>query len=61
MAKAARKLSASIELAKVKPLEATFELPVKIDPDSIPPEEKVRIQSEHQKQSLRENSTYELT
>ena len=52
MAKAARKLSASIELAKVKPLEATFELPVKIDPDSIPPEEKVRILIEANKSAV---------
>jgi TldD protein len=43
MAKAAGKLSTSIALAKVKPIEATYELPVKIDPDDIPPDEKIRV------------------
>jgi hypothetical protein len=42
MAKAARKLIASTRLAKVKPVEATFELPVKIDPDNIPLDVKVK-------------------
>jgi len=42
MAKAARKLTASTRLAKVKPVEATFKLPIKIDPDNIPPDVKVK-------------------
>jgi TldD protein len=43
LAKASRKLSANIELAKVKPAEAKVELPIKTDPDDIPPDIKVKL------------------
>jgi TldD protein len=43
LAKAAKKLSASVRLAAVKPVEATVKLPVKTDPDDIPPDVKVKV------------------
>lgn len=43
LAKASRKLSASVRLATVKPVEATVELPVKTDPEDIPPDVKVKL------------------
>lgn len=43
LAKASRKLSANTELAKVKPAEAKVELPIKTDPDDIPPDVKVKM------------------
>lgn len=52
MAKAARKLSTQTQLAKVKPIEASFELPVKMDPDDVPPDAKVKILLEANKSAL---------
>ena len=43
LAKASRKLSANTELAKVRAVEKEVQLPVKIDPDDIPPDTKVKL------------------
>ncbi len=43
MAKAAKKWSTSIRLAKVKPVEATVEIPVKTDPDDVPTDTKIKV------------------
>jgi len=43
LAKAAKKLSTTIDLTKVKPIEATVELPVRTDPDEVPPESKIKV------------------
>jgi len=52
MAKAARKLSTSISLAKVKPLEATFKLSIKTDPDDVAPDVKVKLLLEANKSAI---------
>jgi len=43
LAKASKKLSANTELAKVKAVEKEVQLSVKIDPDDIPPDTKVKL------------------
>jgi TldD protein len=52
MAKAAKKFSTSIQLAKVKPVEASVELPVKTNPDNVPPDVKVKVLLEANKAAV---------
>ncbi len=52
LAKASRKFSTSIQLAKVKPVEATMELPVKTDPDDVPPDVKIKVLLEANKSAV---------
>jgi TldD protein len=52
MAKAAGTLSASTKLAKVKPVETTVELPVKMDPDDVPPDVKIKLLLEANKSAV---------
>jgi len=52
MAKAAKKLSTSIQLAKVKPVEASVEVPVKRNPDDVPPDVKVKVVLEANKAAV---------
>jgi TldD protein len=43
MAKATRKLSGPVQLAKVKPVQSTVTVPVARDPDDVPPQVKVKL------------------
>lgn len=52
MAKATRKLSTPIQLAKVKPVESTVEIPVRTNPDDVPPDVKIKLLLEANKAGL---------
>lgn len=52
MAKATRKLSTPIQLAKIKPMESTVKIPVRSDPDNVPPDAKVKLLLEANKAAL---------
>ena len=43
MAKATRKSSTPVQLAKIKPMKSTVKIPVKRDPDNVPPDTKVKL------------------
>jgi TldD protein len=43
MAKATRKLSTLVQLAKIKPMKSTVKIPVRSDPDNVPPDAKVKL------------------
>ncbi|MGA2972793.1 MAG: TldD/PmbA family protein [Candidatus Bathyarchaeia archaeon] len=52
MAKVTKKFSTTIQLAQVKPLEATVEIPVRTNPDDVPPDVKVKRLLEANKAAL---------
>jgi len=52
LAKASRKLSANTKLAQVKPVESKVELQVKMDPDDIPADIKVKLLLEANKAAI---------
>jgi TldD protein len=52
MAKVTKKFSTTIQLAQVKPLEATVEIPVRTNPDDVPPDVKVKLLLEANKAAL---------
>ena len=52
MAKAAKKLTRTVQLARVKPVEATIKQPVRTDPDDVPPDIKVKLLLEANKSAI---------
>jgi TldD protein len=55
MAKATRKFSAPIQLAEIKPIESKVEIPVRINPDDVPPDVKVKLLLEANRTGLAED------
>jgi TldD protein len=52
MAKAAKKLTRAVQLAKVKAADATVKLPIKTNPDDVPPDVKVKLLLEANKAAV---------
>ena len=52
MAKAAKKLTRTVQLARVKPVDATIKQPVRTDPEDVPPDIKVKLLLEANKSAI---------
>jgi TldD protein len=52
MAKATRKLSTPVQLAKIKPVKSTVKIPMRSDPDNVPPDSKIKLLLEANKAAL---------